>query len=126
MLPLASRKLQYVVREPYVGAGVHPMRLTVGLMHDVDLTGFGQRLEMPVDGGQADGLAAPAELGEQVVRRTEAVRVAKGGVHRLALPGDAPAPATERAAVIPLILLRRRHRTILPPEPAGRANRCCL
>jgi hypothetical protein len=86
-------------------------------VYDVDLACLGQRLEMAVDGREADRFAAPAEFGEQVVRRTKPVRVAKRRVYRLPLAGYSRPPPTERTGVERVVRLRwrGRHRTILAP-----------
>jgi hypothetical protein len=73
------------------------LRLAVRPEHDVDLTGVGERLEVPVDGGQADGLAAPSQLAVQVLCGPEAVGVAQGRVDGSALPGGTQPGAPQRS-----------------------------
>jgi len=90
----------------FVSATEAILRLPIRSVYDVDLAGVDEGLEVPVDRGQPDGLAASAQLSMEVLRRTKAARVTKHCIDSLALTSD-PHPAT---AERPL----RLHLTIVP------------
>jgi zinc/manganese transport system ATP-binding protein len=59
--------------------------LAVGGSEHVDLTGVGERLQVPIHRCEADPLPRTAKLGVQLLRTAEGVAVREGGEDRLAL-----------------------------------------
>ena len=93
VLPLASHKLQYVVREPYRGVG-HALSLTVGLVDE------GERLELKSKMRQArlfldgDHIVHDVTIGDVVtMRRSDEPLVVLG----LSRDGEAPATKVRKA-----------------------------
>lgn len=74
-----------------VGVGPAPPvpDFAAGVADRVELAGLGQRLQMPVDSGEPDLLAARPELGVDLLRAGEAGQPAQHGGHSLGLPGTA-------------------------------------
>jgi hypothetical protein len=88
-----------------VSAAEAILRLPVRSVYDVDLAGIDERLQVPVDRGQPDGLPATAELSMEVLRRTKSGRLTQHSVDGLTLTSD-PHPATAERSL-------RLHRSIV-------------
>ena len=73
----------------HAGAALAVERLAAGVADGVDAALLAQRLQVPVDGGQADRLALAPQLGVDLLGAREAGQAIQRGGQRLSLLGPA-------------------------------------
>lgn len=122
----ADQMVMTVVRTARIPRPAQPVRdLAAGTAHHVDPVRLGQQPQVPVDGRQADTLATGPDLGEQVKRRTEPVRLGQRRLdtsawrvlrRRPATAGSRrpPAGADRESRRVPPVITSR-----FPGEPSG-------
>jgi hypothetical protein len=107
----------------HAGAALAVERLAVGVADGVDAALLAERLQVTVDGGQADLLAPAPQLRVDLLGAAEARQARQRGGQRLRLLGPAPpraAARTRRPDAYPLVgLLRGHSRTVQPSPPSG-------
>jgi hypothetical protein len=85
------------------------LRLTVGSVYDVDRTRVDEHLEMPIDGGQPDAIAAAPDVCMKVLRGTKTVGGPQRAIHRITLPRrPLPAAGQHRSRCVFGSLFRRQ------------------
>src|SRR5271155_853613 len=105
------------------GPALAVQQLAAGVPDGVHVALLAERLQVPVDGGQADMLALAAQLGVDLLGTAEAGQPDQRRGQRLRLPGPArPRPAGRargpgRHAVL---RLRRGHSRTVQPAPPSR------
>jgi hypothetical protein len=107
----------------HAGAALPVERLAVRVADGIDLALLAERLQVTVDGGQADLLALAPQLRVDLLGAAEAGQARQRGGQRLRLLGPAPARAargTRGPCAQALVRLLRRHsRTVQRRPPSG-------
>ena len=100
-----------------IGLAAPVKRLAAGVPDRVDPPGVRENLKVPVDGSEADALAAAAQFGIDLLRAAESRQPVKHGGDRLGLPGPAY-PAAARGATWDALGGAHSRTVAAGPDPA--------